>query len=40
VTSPPPPRFVIRSPPSDRAYATGPRFATTISFRLPGTRET
>src|SRR4051812_39482502 len=34
VTSPPPPRRAMRRPSGDRAYATGPRFATTISFRL------
>jgi len=37
VTRPPPPRFVMRSPSGERAYDTGPRFATTISFRLLAT---
>src|SRR5437764_6962529 len=40
VTSPPPPRFATRSPSAVRAYATGPRLATTISLRRALTPKT
>src|SRR3954466_2419997 len=38
VPRPPPPRLVTRSPRA-RAYPTGPRLETTISFRRSGTGQ-
>src|SRR4051812_21548746 len=38
VTSPPPPRLTTRAPAASRAYDSGPRFATMMSFRGPATR--
>src|SRR5207244_8370968 len=39
VTSPPPPRFAVRVPPSARPYDTGPLFETTISLRRTGSSD-